>query len=135
MPNLHDWLAPSFSILIFAYRPLVLVSTLFVDDVIVKGLNVVAVSVCCGNLFTDMVILASPTRFLKSGSILRINKKNWPDVKWGEPIEGVLVLDPMAEMFVAGCTVDYVNELGGSYLKVVNPNAVASCGCGESFAV
>lgn len=62
-------------------------------------------------------------------------KKNWPNVKWGDPIEGVLVLDPMAEMFVAGCTVDYVNELGGSYLKVVNPNAVASCGCGESFAV
>ena len=62
-------------------------------------------------------------------------KKNWPDVKWGEPIDGVLVLDPMAEMFVAGCTVDYVNELGGAYLKVINPNATASCGCGESFAV
>ena len=62
-------------------------------------------------------------------------KKNWPDVKWGEPIDGVLVLDPMAEMFVAGCTVDYVNELGGSYLKVINPNATASCGCGESFAL
>ena len=62
-------------------------------------------------------------------------KKNLPDVKWGDPIEGVLVLDPMAELFVAGCTVDYVNELGGSYLKIINPNATASCGCGESFAV
>jgi len=46
-----------------------------------------------------------------------------------------LVLDPVAEMFVLGCTVDYVKELGGSYLKVINPNAVASCGCGTSFAV
>ena len=62
-------------------------------------------------------------------------KKNWPDVNWSEPYNEVLVLDPMAEMFVAGCTIDYVNELGGSYLKVVNPNATASCGCGESFAV
>ena len=62
-------------------------------------------------------------------------KKNWPDVKWSEPIDDLLVLDPMAEMFVFGCTVDYVKELGGSYLKVVNPNATASCGCGESFAV
>jgi|TARA_B100001093_G_scaffold501578_1_gene553423 iron-sulfur cluster assembly accessory protein len=62
-------------------------------------------------------------------------KKNWPDVKWSDPIEGVLVLDPMAEMFVLGCTVDYVDELGGSYLKIINPNATASCGCGESFAV
>ena len=62
-------------------------------------------------------------------------KKNWPDVDWSEPYKDVLVLDPMAEMFVAGCTIDYVNELGGSYLKVINPNATASCGCGESFAV
>ena len=46
-----------------------------------------------------------------------------------------LVVDPMAEMFVLGCTIDYVTELGGSYLKVINPNATASCGCGESFAV
>ena len=46
-----------------------------------------------------------------------------------------LRLDPMAEMFVFGCTIDYVTELGGSYLKVINPNATESCGCGESFAV
>ena len=46
-----------------------------------------------------------------------------------------LCIDPMAEMFVLGCTVDYVNELGGSFLKVINPNATASCGCGERFAV
>ena len=62
-------------------------------------------------------------------------KKNWPNVKRGKPIDDVLVLDPMAEMFVLGCTIDYVKELGGSYLKVTNPNATASCGCGESFAV
>ncbi len=59
--------------------------------------------------------------------------------EWGttdkEATIGNLWLDPMAEMFVLGCTVDYVTELGGSYLKVVNPNATASCGCGESFAV
>ncbi len=53
----------------------------------------------------------------------------------GVLIEDILVVDNMAEMFILGCTVDYVNELGGSYLKVVNPNATASCGCGESFAV
>ena len=52
-----------------------------------------------------------------------------------EPTVGNLWLDPMAEMFVFGCTVDYVEELGGSYLKVINPNATASCGCGESFSV
>ena len=53
----------------------------------------------------------------------------------GSLIDNILVLDAMAEMFVFGCTVDYVTELGGNYLIVKNPNATASCGCGESFAV
>ena len=57
------------------------------------------------------------------------------DVTDEDPTVENLVVDPIAEMFVLGCTVDYVNELGGSYLKVINPNATASCGCGESFAV
>tara|TARA_B110000503_G_C7095312_1_gene391305 strand:+ start:427 stop:792 length:366 start_codon:yes stop_codon:yes gene_type:complete len=55
------------------------------------------------------------------------------DVNWSDPIDSVLLLDPMAEMHVIGCTIDYVSELGGSFLKIVNPNAVSSCGCGESF--
>ena len=59
--------------------------------------------------------------------------------EWGvteeEPTVENLWLDPMAEMFIFGCTIDYVEELGGSFLKVVNPNATASCGCGESFGV
>ena len=58
---------------------------------------------------------------------------------WGVTDEPATVanlwLNPIAEMFVFGCTIDYVEELGGSYLKVINPNAKASCGCGESFAV
>jgi iron-sulfur cluster assembly accessory protein len=53
----------------------------------------------------------------------------------GQVIEDILVVDKVAEMFVIGCTVDYVQEFGGSYLKVINPNAKAQCGCGESFAV
>jgi len=57
------------------------------------------------------------------------------DISSDNPTVGNLVVDPIAEMFVLGCTIDYVTELGGSYLKVINPNATASCGCGESFAV
>lgn len=57
------------------------------------------------------------------------------DVTDAQPTVENLVVDDMAEMFVIGCTIDYVTELGGSYLKVINPNATASCGCGESFAV
>jgi iron-sulfur cluster assembly accessory protein len=53
----------------------------------------------------------------------------------GALVEDILVLDSMAEMFVFGCTVDYIRELGGSYLTVLNPNAKAQCGCGESFGI
>ena len=53
----------------------------------------------------------------------------------GHLIDNILVVDKIAEMFILGCTVDYVKEFGGSYLKVVNPNATAQCGGGESFAV
>ena len=57
------------------------------------------------------------------------------DVKWSDPIEEVLLVDPIAEMYVIGSEIDYVNELGGSYLKIINPIQTSSCGCGASFGV
>ena len=62
-------------------------------------------------------------------------KSNWPDVEWSDPIDGVLVVDPVAELYILGSTVDYVNELGGSFLSVKNPMSKSSCGCGESFGI
>ena len=62
-------------------------------------------------------------------------KKNWPDVNWSDPIEDILVLDPSAELYVFGSEIDYVKELGGSFLKISNPTSTSSCGCGESFSV
>ena len=62
-------------------------------------------------------------------------QKNWPDVEWSDPIEDVLVLDPMAELYIFGSEIDYVEELGGSYLAVKNPMSASSCGCGESFGI
>ena len=46
-----------------------------------------------------------------------------------------LVVDPVSLDLVAGCIVDYVESLGGAAFRVENPNAVAGCGCGSSFAV
>jgi len=56
------------------------------------------------------------------------------DASLGEVIDEMLVIDQVSEMFVIGSTLDYIDELGSSQLKFVNPNASASCGCGESFA-
>ena len=58
-----------------------------------------------------------------------------PDVKWSEPIDDLLVVDPLAELYILGSEIDYVTELGGSFLAVKNPTASSSCGCGESFGV
>ena len=52
-----------------------------------------------------------------------------------EVIDNILLLDSLAIMYVIGSKIDYVTELGGSFLTVVNPTAKSSCGCGESFAV
>lgn len=46
-----------------------------------------------------------------------------------------LLVDSMSAPFVAGCTVDFVENLGGASFQVINPNAASSCGCGTSFSV
>jgi iron-sulfur cluster insertion protein len=46
-----------------------------------------------------------------------------------------LVVDPVSLDLIAGCTVDFVESLGGAAFKVENPQATAGCGCGSSFAV
>ncbi len=46
-----------------------------------------------------------------------------------------LLVDPVSLDLVSGCTVDFVESLGGAAFRVENPNAVAGCGCGSSFAV
>ena len=46
-----------------------------------------------------------------------------------------LVVDPVSLDLIAGSTVDFVESLGGAAFKVENPQAVAGCGCGSSFAV
>ena len=50
--------------------------------------------------------------------------------------EGVkLLVDPVSLDLVAGCTVDFVESLGGAAFKVENPNAASGCGCGSSFGI
>jgi iron-sulfur cluster assembly protein len=48
---------------------------------------------------------------------------------------GVRVLvDAKSAVYMAGATVDYVDDLSGSGFKIENPNATSTCGCGQSFA-
>lgn len=46
-----------------------------------------------------------------------------------------VVTDTLSLDFLDQAQLDYVTDLGAAAFKIVNPNAVASCGCGNSFAV
>lgn len=49
-------------------------------------------------------------------------------------IDGVkLLVDPMSYTLVAGVTVDFIETLTHTGFKFDNPNAVSTCGCGQSF--
>ena len=45
-----------------------------------------------------------------------------------------VVIDPKSALFVSGSVLDYSDDLQKGGFKVTNPNAVAHCSCGESFA-
>ena len=48
---------------------------------------------------------------------------------------GKFVVDGAGLVFLAGTSIDYVEEAFGSSFQINNPSASSSCGCGESFAV
>ncbi len=49
-------------------------------------------------------------------------------------IDGVrLLIDPTSLMYLQGAHIDYVDELMGGGFRIDNPNAISTCGCGQSF--
>ena len=46
-----------------------------------------------------------------------------------------MVVDPMSYQYLVGADVDFKEDLQGSQFVVTNPNASATCGCGNSFAI
>jgi len=46
-----------------------------------------------------------------------------------------IFIDPLSAPMMQGITVDFVEGLEGTGFKFHNPNATASCGCGNSFSV
>lgn len=43
------------------------------------------------------------------------------------------IVDEVSIQYLSGATIDYVDDLMGSGFKIENPNAISSCGCGNSF--
>jgi iron-sulfur cluster assembly protein len=62
----------------------------------------------------------------------------------GEPKKGdilvrtastAVLVDPKTALYLKGTVLDYSNRMVGGGFKFSNPNAKASCSCGESFSV
>ena len=46
-----------------------------------------------------------------------------------------VVVDTKSALYLRGTVIDYVDSLMAGGFKFTNPNAKASCSCGESFSV
>ena len=46
-----------------------------------------------------------------------------------------MLIDSLSFQYLAGAEIDYKEDLQGSQFVVTNPNATATCGCGNSFAI
>lgn len=45
-----------------------------------------------------------------------------------------LLIDPMSFQYLQGAEIDYKENLEGAQFVIRNPNAVTTCGCGQSFS-
>lgn len=51
-------------------------------------------------------------------------------------VEGAKVLvDATSLQFMAGSTLDFIDDLMGQSFRIQNPQAKSSCGCGTSFSL
>jgi iron-sulfur cluster insertion protein len=46
-----------------------------------------------------------------------------------------VIIDKISFEFVKGSKLDFVQELGGEYFEISNPNIKSGCGCGNSFSI
>ncbi len=46
-----------------------------------------------------------------------------------------LYVDPISVRYLEGAEVDFVDNIAGGGFTIRNPNAVSTCGCGQSFTV
>ncbi len=65
------------------------------------------------------------------GMVLESDAKS-DDISWSEG--GINVyMDAQSAKLMEGAEIDFVETVQGSGFKINNPNAVSSCGCGNSF--
>lgn len=58
-----------------------------------------------------------------------------PEDEVFERAGAAVIIDDISLPYMKGATIDFTDDLIGAHFKIINPNAVSSCGCGTSFSV
>lgn len=83
------------------------------------------------NLALRVLVRAGGCSGFEYGMALERNTR--PDDNVSE-FDGIkVVVDANSLQYLDGSTIDYVDSLMGGGFAINNPNAVSSCGCGQSF--
>jgi len=83
------------------------------------------------NLALRVMVRAGGCSGFEYGMALERNPR--PDDNVLEESGVKVVVDPGSAKFLDGSTIDYVDSLMGGGFAINNPNAVSTCGCGQSF--
>ncbi len=83
------------------------------------------------NLALRVMVRGGGCSGLEYGMALERNPR--PDDNVLETDGVKVVVDPGSLQFLDGSTIDYHDSLMGGGFAINNPNAVSSCGCGQSF--
>jgi iron-sulfur cluster assembly protein len=83
------------------------------------------------NLALRVMVRGGGCSGLEYGMALERNPR--PDDNVAEQDGVKVVIDGNSLKYLDGSTIDYVDSLMGGGFAINNPNAVSSCGCGQSF--
>jgi iron-sulfur cluster insertion protein len=64
-----------------------------------------------------------------------LDDKREDDDKIFERDGAQVLVDPTSLNFMAGSTLDFIDDLMGQSFRIQNPQAKSSCGCGTSFSL
>jgi iron-sulfur cluster insertion protein len=92
--------------------------TLLAEDAGMTGLRVAVAGGGCSGFQYEMSLVSAAD----------------PDDLTFEQDGAKVFIDPVSLPLVKGGSLDFIDDLGGSYFQILNPNATASCGCGNSFS-
>lgn len=107
--------------------------------------SLVRLTEAAGNKVRALIVREKQGEFLRVAITgggcngLSYKLKFTPEPKRGDILvrtAGIAVLvDPRTALYLKGTVVDYSSQLIAGGFKFTNPNAKASCSCGESFSV